>query len=145
MTAHATRIPEVRPLSEQERTLLRWMVKGSSGVHSDLLAQLDRTTVVARCGCGCASIDFAVDGVEEEKKEPMDLISDYAWKTKAGNLCGAYLFTRRDRLAGFDLWSIDGAETPSTLPAIGALFPFAHLHKSDPVGTDNSGAAPLSV
>ena len=145
MPAHASRIPEVRPLSEQERLLIRWIVEESSGIGSGLSAQLERTTVAARCGYGCASIDLAVDGSEEDKKEPMDLIADYAWKTKAGNLCGAYLFTRRGRLAGLDLWSIDGAETPSALPEIQALFPLANLQKGDPVGTDNSGAAPRRV
>ena len=62
--------------------MLRWMVEESSGIGSGLSAQLERTTVAARCGCGCASIDLAVDGTEEDKKEPMDLIADYAWKTK---------------------------------------------------------------
>jgi len=75
----------------------------------------------------------------------MDLIGDYAWRTKAGGLCGAYLFTRRGHLAGLDLWSIDGAETPSTLPEIQALFPLADFQKGDPAGTDNSGASRLRV
>jgi hypothetical protein len=145
MPAHASRVPELRPLSERERTLLRWMVEQGSDVRSDLLAQLDRATVAARCSCGCASIDLSVYGAEEDKKEPMDLIGDYAWRTKAGSLCGAYLFTRRGHLVGLDLWSIDGAETPSTLPEIQALFPLADLQKGDPVGPDNSGAAPLRV
>lgn len=145
MTAHASRIPEVRPLSEHERTLLRWMVEESSGIGSGLSVQLERATVAARCGCGCASIDLSVDGVEEDKKEPMDLIADFAWKTKTGNLCGAYLFTRRGHLAGLDLWSIDGAETPSALPETQALFPLANLKNGDPAGTDNSGAAPRRV
>ena len=145
MPAHASRIPEFRPLSEQERALLRWMIEQSSDVRSELSAQVDHTTVAARCGCGCASIDLAVDGVEEDKKEPMDLIADYAWKTKGGNLCGAYLFTRRGHLAGLDLWSIDGAETPATLPAPEELSPFSHVQKGDPVGTDNGGAAPRRV
>jgi hypothetical protein len=135
----------MRPLSEGERELIRWMIEGSSSDRSDFIAQLERTTVAARCGCGCASIDLAVDGAEEDKKESMDLIADFAWKTKTGNLCGAYLFTRRRHLAGLDLWSIDGVETPSALPEIQALFPLANLQKGDPVGTDNSGAAPRRV
>lgn len=145
MPAHTSRIPEIRPLSEQEQRLLRWMVEESSGIGSGLSAQLERTTVAARCGCGCASVDLAVDGTEEDKEVPVDLIADYAWKTKAGNLCGAYLFTRRGHLAGLDLWSIDGAETPSTLPEIEALFAFSHPQKGDPSGTDNDRAAPGRV
>lgn len=141
MPAHASRVPELRPLYEQERTLLRWMVAQTSGAGSHLLAQLDHATVAARCGCGCASIDLAIDGAEEDKKEPLNLIADYAWKTKAGNLCGACLFTRRGHLAGLDLWSIDGVETPMTLPAIEELFSFAHIPKGIRVGIDNDGAA----
>lgn len=121
------------------------MIENGSGTSPDILAQLDRATVAARCACGCASLDLAVDGAEEDKKESMDLIADFAWKTKAGNWCGAFLFTRRGRLAGLDLWSIDGAETPSTLPEIQALHTLATIQEGDPDGTDNRGAAPRRV
>jgi hypothetical protein len=46
----------------------------------------------------------------------MEVVSDFWWRTPRGNLCGAFVFLREGVLAGIDLWSIDGAETPSQLP-----------------------------
>ena len=46
----------------------------------------------------------------------MQVVSDYCWFTERGNLCGAYVFLRAGMLAGIDVWSIDGAETPHELP-----------------------------
>src|SRR5688572_14586152 len=128
MPSHSNPVPEARSLTTEERALIRWLIDHGTGDSAQLLSQVERATVTARCGCGCASIDLAVDGVEEEKKEPMELVADVAWKTKAQHLCGAYLFTRRDRLSGLDLWSIDGAEIPSALPNE-ELFSYANVQK----------------
>jgi hypothetical protein len=129
MPTHVTRIPEARPLTNEERELIRWLIEHGTGDVADLLSQLARATVIFRCGCGCASIDLAIGSIEEEKTVPMELVADFAWKTKAQNLCGAYLFTRRGRLAGLDLWSIDGAEVPGELPNPDTLFSYASLQK----------------
>lgn len=129
MPAHSERVSKARPLTDEERALLRWLIEHGTGDVRQLLSQLGRAGVAAECGCGCASVDLAVDGAEEEKKEPMQLVADFAWRTKAQHLCGAYLFTRRGRLSGLDLWSIDGAEIPSTLPELETLFSYADLQK----------------
>jgi hypothetical protein len=127
MSAHATTIPDARPLTEEERALLGWLIERGTGDVALLRSQLDRASVSARCGCGCASIDLAIDGCQESKDGPMQVVADFAWKTDTGHLCGAYLFTRGERLAGLDLWSIDGAETPIAPPAIERLFSYATL------------------
>ena len=127
MPTHSNPIPEARSLTEEERAFVRWLIDHGTGDSAQLLSQLERASVTARCGCGCASIDLAVDGTEEGKNEPMELVADFAWKTKAQHFCGAYLFTRRHRLSGLDLWSIDGVEIPSTLPKTEELFSYANI------------------
>jgi hypothetical protein len=51
----------------------------------------------------------------------MEVVSDYWWRTEPGHSCGAFLFLRDGLLAGLDLWSIDGGETPAELPNIAVL------------------------
>ena len=50
---------EDRPLSAVEHTLLAEMLRRGKGTAA-LLAQLDGARVVARCDCGCPSIEIAV-------------------------------------------------------------------------------------
>jgi hypothetical protein len=127
MSAHATAIPDARPLEDEERVVIGWLIDHGTGDVALLRSQLDHASVAAKCGCGCASIDIAVERTEGTKEGPMQVVADFAWKTNTGHLCGAYLFTRGGHLGGLDLWSIDGAETPSALPAVERLFPYAKL------------------
>jgi hypothetical protein len=53
----------------------------------------------------------------------MDILSDYQWRDDAGCLYGVFLFARAGRLAGLEVWSIDGAATPSELPDPSRLEP----------------------
>ena len=54
----------------------------------------------------------------------MHVLGDYQWKDTRGNLFGAFVFEQDGLLAGLDLWSIDGAETPRTLPNSMELMPY---------------------
>lgn len=129
MPAHATRIPEARLLTMQEHDLIRWLIEHGTGDVAVIRSQLESATVTARCSCGCASIDMAIEDAEEDVAGPMEIIADFAWKSETGSLCGAYLFTKHGQLAGLDLWSIDGAEIPVRLPSPESLFPFAQSPK----------------
>jgi hypothetical protein len=37
---------------------------------------------------------------------------------------GCFLFTSEGHVAGIEVWSVDGAETPDVLPALKELYPF---------------------
>ena len=61
----------------------------------------------------------------------MDVVSDFIYKTPGGALCGVFAFAVAGKLAGLEVWSIDGNDTPSGLPSVDALvqfseFPSAH-------------------
>jgi hypothetical protein len=43
-------------------------------------------------------------------------LADYEYDGPDGELFGVYLFTHGSQLAGIDVWSIDGRETPTSLP-----------------------------
>jgi hypothetical protein len=124
--------PEDRPLSAKEAALVIWMLEHGDARAAAALPQVERARVISRCGCGCASVDFSVDGVSPLPRSKMEIVSNYCWFTERGNLCGASVFLRAGGLAGIDVWSIDGVETPRELPDPEQLRPHTpHLRRFD--------------
>jgi hypothetical protein len=113
-----------RPLTSEEHSVVQWLLEHGGEGNAKFLEQLGRARVASLCGCGCASIDFAVSG-----KRPDDLtmrtLSDYQWRDDHGHLFGAYVFEQDGLLAGLDLWSIDGQSTPTAMPPIARLVPLS--------------------
>jgi hypothetical protein len=109
-------IPEDRPLSADERLLLRWMLEHGETHAPAFLSQLADARVVGRCPCGCASIDFSVGGKVPPAEGTMDILSDYIWRDAERHQFGAFVFARGGLLAGLDLYSVDGTLTPTWLP-----------------------------
>jgi len=122
--AHETGyLADPRMLTREERSLVEWLLEHGDQGAMEFFPQLALAQVVAHCRCGCASIDFAIDG-QRPKKFAMRVLSDYQWRDEQGRLFGAMVFEQDDLLAGLDLWSIDGAGIPSTLPAPALLLPY---------------------
>ncbi len=117
MTEHRSSIPDDRPLTTQEITLLRWLLEHgtASGAH---VGQVEKLRVVSRCGCGCASIDFV-----RASDSPLEILSDQQWQDEQGRRFGAFAFAREGKVAGVEVWSIDGLATPTTLPDPSLLSP----------------------
>lgn len=111
-----TEIPEDRALSDEERALIHWMLEHGEPHASSFLPQLAQARVAARCPCGCVSIDFAIAGQRASTSGAMDIIADFDWYDADGHRFGAFLFARDGLLAGLDIYSIDGAVTPTWLP-----------------------------
>jgi hypothetical protein len=116
-------VPEDRPPTAQEAALVRWLLEHGTPDAAAFLPQLAEARVVSRCPCGCASIDFAVGGVVPPAGAGMHILSDYVWQSAGGAQCGVFVFARGGRLAGMELWSVDGIETVSSLPAVEHLRP----------------------
>lgn len=112
----ATSIPEDRPLTQAEAALVKWLLEHGTDEARALLPQLDRARVVSRCSCGCASVDFSIDGKVAPSKSGISVVSDYRWDSPEGHLFGVFAFAREGLLSGIDLWSMDGRATASTLP-----------------------------
>ena len=123
MNHAATSIAEDRELTPDEQALVQWLLEHGEPEATVFLPQLATARVVARCSCGCASIDFSVGGAEPARDGGMDILSDYSWRDSAGHLFGVFVFARGGRLAGLDLWSIDGQATATQLPETRELTP----------------------
>jgi hypothetical protein len=118
-----TAIPEDRPLTAAESRLVRWLLMHGIPQAANYLPQLDRAGVVSRCFCGCASIDFAIDGAVPPPGAGMTVLADYEWRAAGGELFGAFVFERTGLLAGLEVWSQDGLGQASELPDIDQLRP----------------------
>jgi hypothetical protein len=112
-------VPEDRALSGQESHLLTWLLEHGKSSALAHLGEVEHARVVSQCGCGCASIDFV-----DAPRASMEILSEHKWRDANGHLFGVFAFAREGRLAGLEVWSIDGEATPTKLPAISSLEPF---------------------
>ena len=116
-------IPKDRPLTNPETQLVRWLLEHGNPDAGGFLRQLADARVVSRCPCGCASIDFAIGGVVLPADAGIHVLADYVWQTADGSQCGVFVFASGGLLAGVEVWSADGMEAVSSLPAIEQLRP----------------------
>ena len=86
-------IPDVRPLTGEERLLIQFMLEHPhSHFGHNFLPQVDHTSVVSRCPCGCASIDLAVDDVVPERRTGMNVLGNFEWRGSNDEYMGAFVF-----------------------------------------------------
>ena len=119
----ATPIPEDRPLTAQEATLVRWLLEHGNADAPLFLPQLADVRVVSRCPCGCASIDFAVGAAVPPDGSGLHVLSDFQWQAADDSLFGVFVFAKGGKLAGLEVWSIDGLAAAVSLPEVERLRP----------------------
>lgn len=118
MPSSPAKIPEERALTDDERALVVWLLHHGQPGASVFASQACSARVAARCGCGCASLDFALEGDPGGHAPPgIAVFAEFCWRADQGGLCGVFVFARGPHLAGIEVWSIDGVETPRRLPA----------------------------
>jgi hypothetical protein len=117
-------IPEDRPLSEKEKSLLRWLLEHGTREASTYIIQIPHLRVSSRCPCGCASIDFAVGGKLAASSGGMQILADYLWDEADNGPFGVFVFARGEQLAGLEVWSAGSADAPKSLPDPQQLRPF---------------------
>lgn len=119
-----SRILEDRPLSPDEAALTRWLLEHGAPEAAAHLAELPHARVVARCPCGCASVDFAIAGREAPLTTGLQVLADYLWRDAEGRQAGVFVFAREGQLAGLEVYALDPDAAIDRLPAPEALVPF---------------------
>jgi hypothetical protein len=114
-------IADARDLRPDERTLVTWLLEHGVPGARDYLAQVAAIRLISRCGCGCASLNFEIDGKGWPSRDGMKILSDHEWRDPLGHLFGIFLFAKANTLAGIDVYSVDGLAVPRTLPDPGEL------------------------
>lgn len=108
-----------RQLTSAEKQLIRWMLEhGKSGAQA-FLPQLEKAQVTPnRCPCGCASIDFTIDGFPEPLGG-LHILADFVFGTD-DDLSGIFVFEKSGVLAGLEVYGL-AADAPKTLPSSDSL------------------------
>ncbi len=113
--------PANRPLSDEERCLVRWMLEHGSPEARDFLPQLELAEATPwRCRCGCASFNFAIDG--REAPPGVHVIADFVFGGE-DELCGIFVFEKDGILSGLEVYGL-AVDPPSSLPPPESLRPF---------------------
>jgi hypothetical protein len=110
-----SQVPSPRALTDEERTLIRWMLDHAPGDVAPFLQQLDGARVVSGCPCGCASIDLEIDGHPTGREDGLRILADFLYGDET-TLCGAFVFEKEGVLAGLEVYGL-AVGAPTILPA----------------------------
>lgn len=116
--------PQNRPITDEERSLIDWLLNHGVPGAEKFLPQVDSLVVVSRCTCGCPTVDFSASG-EAVPHESDHILADYLASVD-GQDVGVILFQRGGRLISLEVYSTAGSDKPFGLPKIETLHPFAN-------------------
>jgi hypothetical protein len=116
-----------RSLSQEERILLEWLLAHPS---SDVLlsdvpkykSQIDSLHVVAKCGCGCPTVDFALHS--GQKSGASEIVAEAGGKSPEGVSVGVILHAREGEISELEVYSTQGSDVSFSLPVPDSLEPY---------------------
>jgi len=111
-----------RPLTDEERALVKWMLEHGEPGADRYLSQLNEAVVISGCACGCASIHFQIGDAPADYKPGLTVISDYIFQRGETGHFGVFVFTEENMLSGLEVYGFE--DSPGPLPIIEELMPF---------------------
>lgn len=92
-----------RPLTQEEYELVRWILENGAAEGRNFLNQLEKARVIALCGCGCASIDFSIDGTPRPYG-PLQILGEFSFGSEKDQNCSeVFVFAVDGVLAGLEV------------------------------------------
>lgn len=85
----------------------RLLVNGTPE-STEYAGQLPIVTVASRCGCGCPTIDLAVDGRAASLRSPSVILSEAAGVSPQGISFGIILHGREGLISELEFYPVDG-------------------------------------
>ncbi len=116
--------PERRALSAEEQKLLEWLLTNASPDAKPYLSQIANMNVVARCTCGCPTIDLAQGESVRRKTGPSTILADFVGKSPEGVEVGVIVHGREGEVSELEVYAIPNWKGPFTLPSIESLKQF---------------------
>ena len=113
--------PERRPLTEQERKLLEWLLANGSVDARPYLSQMSNVNVVGTCTCGCPTIDLALDDSEQRKTAPSVILADFVGTAPEGIQVGVIVHAREGEISELEVYAIPDWKGRFNLPSIESL------------------------
>lgn len=113
--------PEHRPLTDAERALLEWLIAHGGPEAQQYAPQLSQVRVVARCTCGCPTIDLAIGERQRRTVGASVLLADFDGVTPEGIEVGVILHAREGELSELEVYAKPEVDGSFNLPKIDSL------------------------
>ena len=115
--------PEYRDLAPEERRLLEWLIADGNANASAFTSQLPRVKVVARCTCGCPTLDLALGEKKSRTVGASTILADATGRSPEGVPVIVTLHARAGEISELEVISCDeteafGLPTPEMLKVI---------------------------
>ena len=110
--------PERRPLTQEERTLLKWLIANGTADAGEYSSHIAALGVVGTCTCGCPTIDLALEDRDQRKTAPSKILADFVGTTPEGIEVGVILHSREGEISELEVYAIPNATGPFSLPII---------------------------
>ena len=124
----------LRQVSKPERELLAFLLSPDDipQVYRD---QIESVQVSGCCGCGCPTIELAVDSRSAALSSESEILAEMFGTSPEGVTCGVLLHAREGLLSELEAYSLDDVST-FTFPAVSSLaFAPAPTKTVEPTGT----------
>src|SRR5687767_905610 len=92
------RVPYHRELTAEEKRLLEWLL-ARSAEGAEYVSQLMSLAVVARCTCGCPTLDLAVDGRKSRTVGASTILADAVGQSPEGVPVNVILHAREGEIS----------------------------------------------
>jgi hypothetical protein len=116
--------PERRPLTEEERKLLEWLLTNGSPDAKSYLSRLANMNVVGKCTCGCPTIDLALGDREQRKTAPSTILAGFVGKSPEGVEVGVIVHAREGEISELEVYALPDWKQPFNLPSVESLKQF---------------------
>lgn len=111
-----------RPLTPAEQRLTSWMLEHGTPEARVFLSQLELAEVTPwKCPCGCASINFQIQG-QPEAPPGVHILGDFL-VGEGDRVSGVFIYESGGLLSGLEVYGLAG-DAPTVLPAVEDLRPF---------------------
>ncbi|HEV2863300.1 MAG TPA: hypothetical protein VGX48_19960 [Pyrinomonadaceae bacterium] len=103
--------------------MLGWLIANGTPAASAYASQLPEVRVVARCTCGCPTLDLAPGGKRTRAVGRSTILADVAGRSPEGVPVSVILHAREGEISELEVISLDetavfGLPTPETLEVV---------------------------
>jgi hypothetical protein len=114
--------PESRPIRQREVDVIRAALERASvaAVDERVIATIPSLQVVARCECGCASVDFSAPASDQRST----LVADGTGTTPCGGQIGVIVWGRSDAITGLEIYDLGAGDGDLVLPVPISVIPW---------------------
>jgi len=115
-------IPERRGINQSEAEIIRAALERASlgPLDETVRAAIPNLEVVARCECGCTSVDF--DAPTSEQRS--GIIADATGQTPRGGQVGVIVWGRSDAITGLEIYDLGAGDDDLVLPVPTSVIPW---------------------